>query len=82
MLSRHQLLDRHLYLSDELAAVLRERGDLNAEIIKVRTATWREYDDLRTLGEREWKCKEATHVFDSEAAKMTGDIDAYRVELD
>ena len=74
------MLSKHEALSRELAASLRSLGDIRAFIITTFSQAWRENSGVGVTERRE-TCKEATSHWAAEEAKLLGEIEALRVEL-
>ena len=79
-MSRSQLLDAHDKLTADLVHALLELGDTNAEVIRLRSAAWREHFG-QAVTERREACKQASAGQDSEAAKLVGEVEALRAQL-
>lgn len=73
-------LRRHGSLSSELAASLRELAGVRAAVIRVQAETWRNTGHLAVTERRE-TCREAVADLEVEVAKLVGEVDALRAEL-
>lgn len=75
-----ELLDRHQSLTNDLAAELRSLGDWRARAIRVHAQTWENTTHLAVTERRE-VCRAAVAEDEAEVAKVQGEVDALRAEL-
>lgn len=74
------LLRPHKAATADLASSLRGLGDVRAAVIRVHAETWRNTDHLAVTERRE-TCREAVADLQVEEAKLVGEVDALRAEL-
>lgn len=74
------VLSRHGSLTNELAASLRELALVRAAVIRVHAETWRNTGHLAVTERRE-SCREAVADLEVEAAKLVGEVEALRAEI-
>lgn len=74
------MLSRHAELSRELAASLRQLGEIRAHVIKIHAEAWTSHGGLNVTERRE-VVKVATSHWAGEEARLVGEVEALRVEL-
>lgn len=74
------LLARHQNLSSELAQAIRERATLQTAVARAFSETWRLTAHLGVTERRE-TCKDAAADMEVEVLKLSGEVEALRVEL-
>lgn len=73
-------LGAHRGLTNELAASLRGLGDVRAAVVRVHAETWRNTGHLAVTERRE-TCRVAVADLQVEEAKLQGEVDALRAEI-